>query len=109
MINFILNLVKFLSLPACVWKWLQLIGGWSSVVAAIDKAASGSKTTNTKRRQLAIAALQTQVYASCSLHIPDSIAGLLIEWAIVKAKGNRAICPTPEPIQTATVESRNTR
>jgi len=75
-------------LPEDVARWLRLIGGIAHVYSIIDNAAKVA-TSDAGKRQAALAELRRAVQLRTGFLLPDSIARLILEWAICLRKGPR--------------------
>jgi len=75
-------------LPEDAARWLRLLGGIAAVYAIIDQAASVA-TSDAGKRQAALADMRRAVQLRTGFLLPESIARLILEWAICLRKGPR--------------------
>jgi hypothetical protein len=76
-------------IPADVIAWYDKIGGTKTIFTFIDSAAGFKRLDQEARRIYARKALQNFIKNRWSLELPDSIANMLIEMAILATKPDR--------------------
>lgn len=75
-------------LPADVRRWLRLLGGITAVYQILEDAADQA-TTNSGKRIAALTTMTRNLKLQTGFLLPDSIARLILEWAICLHKGPR--------------------